>query len=430
MGLGHTAIRYLASEVGPAFVDTARFLLTASLLLSVSAAVLLLLLQPLMVAIWPAEAFQALWPYSLPLASLQVFLAMGQSILVAERRFSAMALSVGSAEIIRLGLTAALILAGGPIDGLFIGAIAAFLVSDLAVAVLLRRYLKPRLHHPRQREMLQFGGLLQAASVVTMIGRRVIEGFLAAHLGPAALAVYAAAMQIPRQIDRAFNSQRPVILGLVSSVSGNDRDISLRLFRFMGGLTAVAAAIMIAGAEPMIILFYTASYLDSVPIFQILASWTSVHILNEIMIVLLMGKRKSRSLFWISIVNFLLMVAFGYLLISNFLGFGGALALFLPDSACLVLFMFIFSDRKLSVFWNYLAVCGKVYAVLAAAGCFFLFFAPSFWISVLAAALAVTVAFASRLLTLSDVNLLAGHLRSAARPRSSPRTVSNPSPLT
>ncbi|MCW5698612.1 MAG: oligosaccharide flippase family protein [Rhodospirillales bacterium] len=413
MGLGNTAIRYLASEKGSAYVDTARFLVTANTVLACVAVLLLLVLQPLMLWIWPSEAFQALWFYCLPIAWLRMLFLMGQSMLAAERRFVALTMCTGGSEILRLALTIALIALGEPVESLFIGTVVAYFIFDLGMAYLLRRYLRPRLSHQRWAEMLRFGGMLQGSSVINLIANRFVEGLLASYLGTAALATYSTAMQVPRQMVRAFDSQRPVLLGLVSSLKVSEEEARLHLFRFTGGLLTITAAVLIAGAKPLVVLFYTEKYLESVPIMQILVFWITVNLLNEMMGILLMGLGRARSLFQLSILRLVVMTGFGYWLISTYQGVGGAIALLLTSLVVAFFSSLLMTTENRALHRRYVGAYLKVMVLLAASTAVVLLLGPPLPGAALGIVIIVGLTFLLRLLTVSDLNLLVRRLRAA-----------------
>lgn len=185
----------------------------------------------------------------------------------------------------------------------------------------------PQFHHPQRSQIFKFGGWLYGCSLMSVAMVRTADTLLTTYLGPAALAVYSAAMQVPSALQRVFESIRPTLLGYVSSQGNAGPNPQARLIRMMSALLAVAATGLIWLSSPLMTLLYSEKYAMGVHIMQALSVWAVFTVINYLYSVILIGNGQSRAAFLLTLPQFVVMLIAATVLVPRYQGFGAALAL-------------------------------------------------------------------------------------------------------
>jgi O-antigen/teichoic acid export membrane protein len=146
-------------------------------------------------------------------------------------------------------------------------------------------------------------------------------------LGPAALAVYSAAMQIPTIKQRVFEATRPTLLGYVAAHHGSYEHQQVEAVRMLTAVLAVAATMFIALADPLMTFLYSRQYESGIMIMQALSVWMMFAILNYFYSVILIGKGQPRRAFFMTVPQLLIMLISSQILVPQYEGLGGAMAL-------------------------------------------------------------------------------------------------------
>jgi O-antigen/teichoic acid export membrane protein len=181
--------------------------------------------------------------------------------------------------------------------------------------------------HKYVGEILKFSGWMYGASIVSILNVRVGDSVLTSYMGTAALASYSTAMQVPSMLQKIFESIRPVILGYVSSMKLESARTAVAASRLLAGLLVIGAIILIAIAQPLMVILFSSKYQDGVPIMQALSAWMAIAIVNYYLSITLLGLGQSKRVFILSIPQFALMIAGTLLLVPFYQGIGAAAAL-------------------------------------------------------------------------------------------------------
>jgi O-antigen/teichoic acid export membrane protein len=326
-GMRNTAIQKLSKINEMELKAISRFFFTISLLSSIFVLIAVVVILPLLYRIWPYTEFERHAWYGAPIAFLMINFQMASSLLIGARRFGVLSAVNGGIEISRAVLSVSFLLAGFGIAGLLWSLIFSRIIGIGLIWLSIPSQFGIKFRHPNSQEMLKFGGWLYGASVISVITQRTADILLASLLGPAALAIYSTAMQLPRTLQRVFESIRPVLLGYVSSKVHSGASLLISESRVISGMLAVGATFLIAFSEPLLTLLYSQNYISGVDIMRVLSFWIAVSIVSYYLILSLIGKGRARAAFIFTLPQLLLMLLSTVLLVPQFKGVGAAVAL-------------------------------------------------------------------------------------------------------
>ena len=329
LGLKNTSIKTLSSlPVGsPEFIQATHYLLTITLCASFLACGICWALMPLLKSLWPYDSFRAQLIYAVPIAFLTALFQIMTSILVGGKQFKRLSAWSAGIEVLRAAISAGCLVAGLGVSALFWGMIISRLVGISAVWASTPSWFALSFRYQGRSDLFKFGGWLYGGSLVSACMVRCSDAILTTYLGPAALAVYSAAMQIPTVMQRVFEATRPALLGYVAAHHGSYEHQQIEAARILTAVLAVAATMCIALAEPLMTLLYSKQYESGVVIMQALSLWMVLALLNYFYSVILIGKGQPRRAFLLTVPQLFIMLVAGQLLVSQYHGFGGALAL-------------------------------------------------------------------------------------------------------
>lgn len=329
LGLKNTSIKTLSSlSVGSAeFIQATHYLLTITLCASLLASVIFWMTMPLLKSIWPYDSFRAHIMYAAPIAFLTALFQIMASILVGGKQFKRLSAWSAGIEVLRAMISAGCLVAGFGVSALFWGMIISRLVGISAVWASMPAWFALSFRYQGGADLFKFGGWLYGGSLVSACMVRCADATLTTYLGPAALAVYSAAMQIPTVMQRVFEATRPALLGYVAAHHGSYEHQQIEGARILTAVLAVAATMCIALADPLMTLLYSTQYQSGVVIMQALSVWMVFAILNYFYSVILIGKGQPRRAFLLTVPQLFIMLVSAQLLVSQYHGFGGALAL-------------------------------------------------------------------------------------------------------
>lgn len=358
IGLRNAAIKFLSQAENGEIVNVSRYLLTINGLASGLACLILSLMLPFLTKLWPSSIFFEVAWYSIPITFLTINFQMGLSILAGHKHFGSMSAITAVIEIFRMIISLGALYFGFGAVGLLLS----MLLSRVAgIALVWRKVpscMRPVLRHQQVREILKFSGWMYGASLMSVINMRTADAMVTSHMGTVALASYSTAMQIPTMLQKIFESIRPVVLGYVSSLKLETAHASIATSRLLSGLLAIGATFLIALAHPLVVLFFSSRYEDSVPIMQVLSAWIAIGTVNYYIAITLIGMGKSREVFILSIPQFFVMLISCVLLVPAYHGLGAAVSLIITALAGNIIGSWMLAGGNWGLFgtlnWTYL----------------------------------------------------------------------------
>jgi len=327
LGMRNTTIQALSGTEAEELEHTSHYMLTMNLFVSVLAMFIVTASLPLLYRIWPYAEFERHAWLAAPAAFLMINFQMANSLLVGARRFGVLSTVNGGIEVLRAILSIVLLFAGLGVAGLIWSLIISRVVGIVLIWLTIPSQFSIAFRHPRSGQLLRFGIWLYGCSVVSVITMRAADTLLVSYMGPAALAIYSAAMQLPRALQRVFESIRPVVLGYVSMQARSGASLLVSEMRVVSGLLALGAAVLLAVSEPLMTLLYSKEYGSGVDIMRILSVWIVVSIINYYLIISLIGKGSAREAFIITLPQVMVMLVATVLLVPRFGGQGAAVAM-------------------------------------------------------------------------------------------------------
>jgi|CXWL01.1.fsa_nt_gi O-antigen/teichoic acid export membrane protein len=329
MGFQNTAIRTLSSlsVSSPDFTLTSRYIMTIAVLTSLAASLGVTCLLPFMTSLWPYQYFHDNAVLAAPVAFLTATTQVSMALLIGARQFRRLSILSAGMETLRAILSIGGLLVGFGVGSLLWGMIISRLIGISLMWAWMPFVVTPQFHHPQRSQILRFGGWLYGCSMMSVAMVRTADALLTTYLGPAALAVYFAAMQVPSALQRVFESIRPTLLGYVSSQDNAGTNPQTRLIRMMSALLAVAATGLIWLSSPLMTLLYSEKYAMGVHIMQALSVWAVFTVINYLYSVILIGNGQSKAAFLLTLPQFAVMLIAATVLVPRYQGFGAALAL-------------------------------------------------------------------------------------------------------
>ena len=337
IGMRNTVIQVLASVNAPERTNVARYLQTINLSASIVAACVIVGLLPTMMQIWPYDDFRRDVWLAAPATFAAINFQMACSILVGARKFGRLAAVNGGAEIVRAGLSILCLLSGMGIAGMIYSLIVSRLLGIIVTWWSVPSQFGISFRHARGRELLGFGGWLYGSSVVSVLTMRSADVLLTSLMGPAALAIYNAAMQLPVTLQRLFEGVRPLVLGYVATQSKSGSLQLVTQLRLVSGALALAAAVILAGSQWLMTVLYSQAYIDGLNVMRGLSVWAVISIVNYFLAVSLIGQGRARAAFLISLPQMVMALIAIVLLVPQFGAIGACAALVVTSLAgCLL----------------------------------------------------------------------------------------------
>lgn len=406
IGLRNASIRFLTVAEGDEIGSVTRYLLTINGLAAGLACLVLALVLPLLIKLWPSRTFPEIAWYSVPIVFLTINFQMGLAVLAGHKLFGAMSVITAAIEILRMVISLGALYLGYGASGLLLS----MLLSRVVGLVLVWREMpfswKPVIRHERIGEILKFSGWMYGASLMSVVNMRAADAVIASHMGIAALANYSTAMQVPAMLQKIFESIRPVVLGYVSSLKLDAAHASIAASRLLAGLLTIGAAILMAVADPLVVLLFSSRYQDSAPIMQALCAWMAIGIVNYYLGITLIGMGHSRKVFLLLLPQFVVMLGASILLIPLFQGIGAAVSLILTAVTGNVIncWMVANGDKKLFALLNFAFLRSVIPLLLLLA--ILLLGRPSVLVSIAFSLAIISAVFLLRAITLHDLKFL------------------------
>lgn len=329
IGFQNTAIRTLSSlsVSSTNFTHTSRYIMTIAVLTSLAASLGVICLLPFMTSFWPYRHFQDNAVLAAPVAFLTTIIQVLMALLVGTRQFRRLSILSAGMESLRAILSIGGLLVGFGVSSLLWGMIISRLIGISLMWTWMPVVFIPQFHHSQHSQILKFGGWLYGCSMMSVAMVRTADTLLTTYLGPAALAVYSAAMQVPSVLQRVFESIRPTLLGYISSQENAGTNPQTRLIRMMSALLAVAATGLIWLSRPLMTLLYSEKYAVGVHIMQALSVWAVFTVINYLYSVILIGSGQSKRAFLLTVPQFVAILIAATILVPRYQGFGAAVAL-------------------------------------------------------------------------------------------------------
>lgn len=328
-GLKNTAIKSLSSlpTESVEFIQTARFLLTMTVIMSFIACVGLWPVLLLLKSLWPFESFHEQLAYIAPIAFLAAVLQIATSLLVGAKELRKFAAVSAGIEVLRAIVSTGGLMAGWGVGALLWGMILSRIVGIGAIWVSIPSLFVPAFSHPRKAEFFRFGGWLYGGSLMSVMIVRGSDVILTTYMGTVALAVYTAALQIPTVLQRVFEAMRPALLGYVAAHQDREGAQQIEVIRIVTAALAVAATLLVTVSGPLMVLLYSEKYRDGIPIMQALSVWMAFALVTYLYSVVLIGTGRPKRAFLLTVPQFVGMAVATPLLVPQYGGLGAATAL-------------------------------------------------------------------------------------------------------
>jgi O-antigen/teichoic acid export membrane protein len=328
-GLKNTAIKSLSSlpVQSSEFVQTARYLLTLTVTASLASCLSLWPVMPFLKSLWPYESFHGQLVYIAPIAFLTAVQQIVTSLLVGAKELKRLsAMSVGI-EVLRAIISTGGLMAGWGVNALLWGMVLSRIVGIGAIWASMPSLFVFTFRHPRKADLLKFGGWLYGGSLMSVLIVRCSDVILTTYMGTVALAIYSAAMQVPTVLQRVFEATRPALLGYVAAHQDRDGGQQIEAIRMVTAVLAVATTLLMAISGPLMTLLYSEDYQAGVSIMQALSVWMAFSLVNYFYSIILIGAGLPKQAFLLTVPQLVVMVVSAPLLISQYEGFGAAMAL-------------------------------------------------------------------------------------------------------
>jgi O-antigen/teichoic acid export membrane protein len=327
LGIGQAVTKLISEEFGRGnFTGIERYLTTALALLCLTGILILIALivfQNHIIGLFKlsSENYRIvmwLFPYigvlSIYIFAVDVF--RGTLSGLGRMDFSNYIFSLG--EIMKLAISASLLMAGLGIKSLLIGAFVGQAVTHAASFFCIRRIVPIRILHPSHiqaqyaKRLLSFGGGIFGASAISMLFSPFNKLVLSRYVGVSAIPVYEIAftgsMQIRGLFEVALRALMPEISRIGATITGTAKNKILTLNRhaqkliFLFGIPIYAASILLM---PFLVkIWLGANYVETLPeAFQIMLVGTFLSLLCVPAYYTLMGLGKVRHCFLSQVVQ-------------------------------------------------------------------------------------------------------------------------------
>jgi O-antigen/teichoic acid export membrane protein len=408
IGLKNTAIRALSSlpVASSAFIQTARYLLTVTLVTSLVACLVVNHSMPFLTMLWPYQAFQAHAKYIAPIAFLTTGLQVVMSLLVGAKEFRTLSVLSAGVEIGRAILSTGGLLSGLGISALLWGIIVSRLIGIGAIWASMPSLFVLTFWHPERAALLKFGGWLYGCSLVSILMVRASDVILTTYMGTAALAVYSAAIQVPSVLQRGFESIRPALLGYVSAQQTADTNSQLAAVRLVTASLAVAATFLLVLSSPLMSVLYSDKYESGVKIMQVLSVWAAFSIVNYLFSIILIGTGQSRQAFVLTVPQLLMTVISTWMLVPGYEGFGAAIGLLTTAFLGNVLGAWLIAKGNISSWYGLTMVFLRAAVPLLLLLLAVLLTKPSVLVLIAYTSLTIAMLIAFKVITSDDITIL------------------------
>lgn len=346
LGMRNAAITILSREDCSNLNRTSQYLQTINLISSLVAAVTVAALLPYLKRIWPYPEFASNAWLAVPAVLSTISFQMTNSLLAGSGKFGMLSAVNGAVEIIRTMLSAVGLIAGFGVEGLLWSVTISRIAGIGATWITIPRQFGITLRHPEGAKIVRFGGWLYGCSIISVVALRTADAVLSSFVGPAALAVYSAAMQLPNTFQRMFESVRPVVLAYAASSERGRSDAVVTELRLVTSMLATAAILLIALSNELMILLYSAEYGTGGEILRMLAVWICVSIVNYYFVIAMTGFGLVRDAFLVIAAQAVVVVVASLICVPLLGGEGAALALVVTAAAGTYLACDVLAHKK------------------------------------------------------------------------------------
>ena len=413
VGFRNAAIRFLThhADEDDARSTLSRYLLTINIIFSMILSITLAIVLPFLVKLWPSNSFSEVVWYSVLITFLINNRQMGLSVLAGHNLFGSMSIIITVIEIFRMGISIYLLYIGLGVSSLLISmSISNAIGLGFAWYALPISYMKPLFRHGQAKEIFYFGGWMYGASLASVINVKTAEAILTTYLGTVALATYSTAMQVPSMLQRIFESVKPVILGYVSSLQLETFQSSIVTVRLLSVLLSSCAAVLIVIAQPLMVFIFSSKYQESIPIMQLLSTWVSIGIVNYYLTIIMIGKGRTKQVFFMSIFQLITMIGSAVLLVPYYQGKGAAISLIITSVVGYFFGSWLVSERSLKIFFGLILIFFRSSLLSIALVSYIVFEGLDIRETIFFSMFTILCFFLLRVVTISDLKLIMNRL--------------------
>ncbi|MES9906410.1 MAG: oligosaccharide flippase family protein [Sedimenticola sp.] len=341
---------------------TVDFVLTTALMVSLLISFLVYYLNAPISNILAIEAIRT---HKLDIAILVLLMSIYQllmSALAAYKLFKFMSLTSASTELLKTILSIVMLYQGYGIYALIIplgiSRISAILVVMLKIKMGLRFTCKG------YRQVYSQGGWLYTSSIISIVSAKISEIIITSTLGPAMLAIYSSALQVPQLTQKLFESVRPVLLSLFSTKKLEDFSEIITVNRWFTFILCFVGILIVTTSDHLVMIMLTDAYLNSVPVMKILSCWMVLSLINYLQVINMIGNNKASVVFSIACIQLAVVVPLSFYLVSAIGLEGAAISITIAAFATVAYSSWILMGRVLDNYLKNLTVILKSFSVL------------------------------------------------------------------
>lgn len=403
IGLGTSAIKFLSADDSRENHKLTQYLWTNNLIVALCTSCLLYAVMPLLCQLSPSPYFQEKLWYAIPIVLLNNNFEMGMALMAGYRLYKRMSLTIQLVEITRMTVSLLGLYWGYGIEAMFAAMLLTRSFGIMAIARSIPAPIRLLYRYERAREILSYSGWIYGSSIMSMINVKLVDFILTTNLGTAGLATYSTAMQIPSIIQKVFESVKSVILGYLSTLGLKALETSIVAVRLLSAFLVISTSFLIAISHELVLNIFTAHYVESIPIMQILSAWMAFGLINYYLLLTLLGMGFSKSGFLLSVPQLIVTLLCGWLLVPIYQGMGAAASLILTSVVGNLFAIGMITRGS----WRHFIKLNGVYfrAILLLSGFLLLqlWYQPSVWPSLALWVALVLMLFITRAITLNDV---------------------------
>lgn len=342
---------------------------------------------------------------------------MAVSVLVGQQRYRELSLLSLAVEALRIVMSLVLILLLGGAGALIMGIVLSRLIGYWLFCARSQGQVFCCFSTRNSKELLRFSAWSYGSAVVSVFTGRLPDFVLNSQFGPAVLATYSTAMQIPLLMNRGYESIRPVVMGYVASRDESANSVVMRGSRTIAGSLAIAALAIMLTADKVVPLIFSVRYVDSVPIAVILSIWVVVGLTNYFVSTALLGAGKSQIVFLFSAIQLPLMALLCATIVPLYGAFGAAESLVLTAIIGNLLYAYTFAENAPEVAAALFRLLPGVHVPLLSFAYAMIAIQLSLPERIAAAAFSIAVMVALKGIDVGEMSIVVGRLMNRRRAR-------------
>jgi O-antigen/teichoic acid export membrane protein len=407
LGLRAAGIKFISSAEVNEKKDIAITFFTLRLLQICAISIIMIIIIPFLKLIWTDPEFHSVIWLSIPLIAGQLLCFGLDEILIGFNQFAKFAFISGISGIIRAVFSVLFLLLGLNQIGLMLGVIVSFIFS--AAILWFTKPFKYKFKYNKQHllSIFHFSKWAYGSAVLSAATVKAAEAIFGTFKnGTELVAVYGNAMRIPNLLLQLFESVRPIVLSFASAKHENPIRTTVTSVRLLTGMLAFFSGFMIAFAQPIIKILFSDLYTDSIPLTRVLCFWITISIVNYYLTLSLTADGRTKQVFYIGVLQFLMMIPGHAILIYFYGAMGATISISIIAFACNLASMILFVKNNIKQFFSLLTAMCRSAAPLFIFTIIILLAQPNLFISSTLLAVFILSLLLLKALTIKDFLIL------------------------